>query len=117
MTCIALAFLLYLVQAGETSVYEYNIASDQSLYAQLAAQNANLRATAVGLSSTTRIDQAAATQFHMIKPDISGALWVQTVVPALPVRSTVEANTRAAERQSQPAYWLGQTLADIRASL
>src|SRR5579884_2599677 len=62
MAFIAMAALLYLAQASQASILEYNIAEMQTRQTQLMATNAGLRASATTLQSPTRIDTLASTR-------------------------------------------------------
>lgn len=117
MTCVAAAGLLYLAQASQVSVLQYNMAGLQYQQTTLSAQNASLRATATQLQSLQRIDTAATSQLHMTKPDLSNAIWITPVTPpAVQIRPS-NADTVAAERASQPLAWMSQVFTVVRSSL
>jgi cell division protein FtsL len=117
MTCLSIVALLYLAQASLASVAEYNIAELESARSQLTAQNASLHATITTLQSVQRIDIIATTQLHMAGAKPSDAIWIQPVVPAVPPIHPPEANTAAAQKQSQPVGWVARFVRFVRASL
>lgn len=117
MSFIAMAALMYLAQASQISVLQYNIAGLQSQRADLMSQNANLQATATGLRVVNRIETIATTQLHMIKPGPSATIWVSPVVPAVPRLHLASQSIAAAERRSQPLSWMTSAVSTIRASL
>ncbi len=105
MTLIALAALIYLYQASQVNVLQFNIADLRQQQSQLNLQNANLYASASALSSLPRVEKIAATQLHMTHPDLSNTLWVYQVVPpsspALPLSTPAQARA-----QSLPITWI-----------
>lgn len=117
MTCVATAGLLYLAQASQVSVLQYNIAGLQNQQVTLNAQNASLRATATQLQSLRRIDAAATAQLHMTKPDLSSAIWVNAVTPPPVQIRALNADTVAAEQASQPLAWMKHLFTLVRSSL
>ncbi|MBV9280896.1 MAG: hypothetical protein JOZ41_12510 [Chloroflexi bacterium] len=117
MTCLSAVALLYLAQASLASVAEYNIAELEGTHAQLTAQNAGLHASVTSLQSVQRIDVIATTQLHMAGARPSDAIWIQPVVPAVPPVHALEADTAAAQRQSQPVGWMARLVRFVRASL
>jgi cell division protein FtsL len=119
MACIAMAALLYLAEASQSSVLQYNIDALQAQRSQLSAQNANLQAQATSLSSIQRIGAEAADQLHMSRPGISSTIWLNPIVPwfSQPAIPTARAEILAAQRQSQPLAWMGRFLAFLESSL
>lgn len=117
MTCIVIVGLLYLAQASQVSVLQYNIAGLQYQQTALNVQNANLRATATQLQSLQRVDTAATTQLHMTKPDLSTAIWITPVTPPVVRIRPSNADTVAAQRASQPLAWLTNLYIAARSSL
>jgi cell division protein FtsL len=123
MAFVALAALLYLAQASQASVLQFNIADLQDQQAQLNVQNANLHATAISLESLQRVDTIAIRQLHMTTPDLSTSIWVHPVIPCSGTPcgwSTIRplnADTVSAERQSQPLGWMRRFVALVKSSL
>lgn len=131
MSFVALAGLLYLLQASQASVLEVNISDLQASHAQLAAENASLRITATSLQSLPRIDDVATHRLHMLKPDLSSAIWISPVLPQVGVRqadgslSTTDSpatpiwltQMSSAQHRSQPLGWMKRLLTLIRSSL
>lgn len=117
MTCVAAAGLLYLAQASQVSVLQYNIAGLQYQQTTLNARNASLRATATQLQSLQRIDTAATNQLHMVKPDLSTAIWITAAAPPVVRIHAFNADTVAAERASQPLAWMTRFVTVVRSSL
>lgn len=117
MTCVAAAGLLYLAQASQVSVLQYNIAGLQYQQTTLNAQNASLRASATQLQSLQRIDTAATSQLHMTKPDLSNAIWITSATPPKVTIRPYNADTVAAERASQPLAWMTYFFTVVRSSL
>lgn len=116
MTCIAVAGILYLAQASQVSVLEYNTSYLQAQQVQLDAQNAALRSTATQLQSLQRIDTLATQQLHMTKPDLSTAIWINPIFPrATPVRP-LNADLVAAMRASQPLSWMQRFIVLVKSS-
>lgn len=117
MSCVAAAGLLYLAQASQVSVLEYNIADLQAQQSALNVQDANLEATATQLQSFSRVSTLATSQLHMTKADISNAIWVEPVIPPVPQTVNVNADTVAAQEASQPLAWMRQLYTLVRSSL
>jgi cell division protein FtsL len=117
MTFVAVAALLYLAQASQASVLEFNIADQQSQQIQLTAQNASLQSTAIALQSLQRVDQIATTQLHMTKPDPSSAIWVRPVIPNVVAIRPLNADTLSAQRQSEPLAWMARVITRIKSVL
>jgi cell division protein FtsB len=117
MTCVAAAGLLYLAQASQVSVLQYNMAGLQYQQTTLNARNASLRATATQLQSLQRIDTAATSQLHMTKPDLSTAIWITAPVPPAVHIYASNADTVAAEQASQPLAWMTRFVTVVRSSL
>jgi cell division protein FtsL len=117
MACFAIAGILYLAQASQSSVLEYNISVLQSQQAQLDGQNATLRATATQLQSLQRIDAIATQQLHMARPDLRTAIWINPVLLRAATVHSTHADLVAAERASQPLAWMKRFLRLVRASL
>lgn len=117
MTFVALAALLYLAQASQASVLQFNIAGLQDQQAQLTVQNANLRATATSLESVQRIDTIAVRQLHMTTPALSRSVWVEPVIPQVAPIRPFNADTLSAQRRSQPLAWMRRFVALVRSSL
>jgi hypothetical protein len=117
MTLLATAALLYLAQASQESVLQFNIEALQNQSVQLAGKNADLHATATDLQSTPRIDQAATTRFHMTRQDLSTAIWVWPVLPRVRTPRALDADTVAAAGRSQPLSWMEHALTVVRESL
>ena len=117
MTFVAFAALLYLAQASQASVLDYNIAALQADRSQLNSQNANLQAGATSLRSLKRIDAAATNQLHMTKPDISSTIWIRAVLPAASFLSAPTDDPLSAQKQSQPLGWMTRLLSFLKSSL
>jgi cell division protein FtsL len=117
MSLVAFAALLYLVQASQASVLEYNIAELQAQQVQLQATNADLHAQVTALQSPTRIDLLARNQLHMTKPDISTAIWVRPVMPRITSPRPLNADLVEAQRASQPLAWLQHLVTFVKLSL
>ncbi len=117
MTCVATAGVLYLAQASQESVLQYNIAELQAQQATLNAENANLQATATQLQSLRRIDTAAAARLHMAKPNLENAIWVNAATPSVPQPAQMNADSVAAEQASQPLAWMHQLFILVQSSL
>ena len=117
MTFVALAALLYLAQASQVSVFQFNIAALQAERTQLTTDNATLNTTATGLQSLPRIDLIATGQLHMTKPDLSTTVWLAPVLPSVAPLPPVHADTQTAERQSQPLAWMKYALITLKQSL
>lgn len=117
MTCVAAAGLLYLAQASQVSVLQYNLAGLQYQQTTLNAQNASLRATATQLQSLQRIDTAATSQLHMTKPNLSSAIWITAPTPPAVTIRPSNADTVAAARASQPLAWMASFFTIVRSSL
>ena len=117
MTFIATALLLYLAQASQTSVLQFSIADLQTEHARLVAQNSSLQSTSTALRSLGRVDQAASTQLHMAKADISTAIWVSPVVPRAYTLPPAGAEAALAGQQSRPLAWIERVFTLIRSSL
>ena len=117
MSLVAFAALLYLVQASQASVLEYNIAELQTEQVQLQATNADLHAQVTALQSPTRIDLFARNQMHMTKPDISTAIWVRPVLPRIVSPRPLNADLVDAQHASEPLAWLEHLAAFVKMSL
>ena len=117
MGLVALAALLYLAQAGQVSVLQYNIADLQARQVQLNAQYASLEASATSLQSLQRVEHLATAQLHMIRPDLSTAVWVQPVIPRITPLRPINADTVTAERASQPLAWIRHVVQQVQSSL
>lgn len=117
MALLAVASLLYLTQASQVSVFQYNIAYLQAQRVQLTGDNTALRAQAISLQSLARVQHIATTRLHMITPDIRSTLWVSPIYPHLPTVRRLDEDTVAAQQQSQPLYWLKDFVHFVRASL
>jgi cell division protein FtsL len=116
MSLIVLALIIYLYQASQVSVLDYNIAYLQTSQSNLRQQNARLTATQSILTSPARIE-AAATTFHMTKPDMSTTIWVNVPVPRVRVVRPVSADQTAAQQRSEPAAWLKRAISFVKSSL
>lgn len=129
MSFVALAALLYLLQASQASVLDVNIAQLQSDRAQLVAQNAALRTTATSLQSLQRVDDLATRQLHMARPDLSRTIWIRPLLPRMVQGGTLGADSGlsagdpqgaempAAAQRSTPLGWMKRLIALVRASL
>ena len=117
MSLLAIACLLYLTQASQVSVIQYNIADLQAQNAQLNTQNTELRAQAMGLQSIERIQHLATTQLHMVTPHIGSTVWLTVTFPRISQPRPSYVNTVAAERQSQPLSWLRSFFHALKSSL
>lgn len=117
MSFVALAALLYLAQASQADVLQLNIGALQQERYALNAQNASLHAQATTLQSLQRIDNAAQTQLHMTRPDLSTAIWVSPILPTVPSVHSVDAGTLSAEHASQPLAQIENFIAFVRSSL
>ncbi len=117
MTCVAVAGVLYLAQASQVSVLEYNTADLQNQQVLSSAQNASLRATAIQLQSLQRVDAAATQQLHMTKPGISNVVWIGPVnPPAIQVRP-LNADVVSAQHASRPLAWMQAFILSVKSSL
>lgn len=116
MGLIAFAALIYLNQASQVSVLQFNIADLQQQQSDLNMQSANLYASASALQSVTRIEGVASTRLHMTRPDYTKTLWIYPVVPqmSLPVIDNAQ---NAAQERSQPLDWMKSALALLLAQL
>jgi len=131
MSFVALAALLYLLQASQGSVLAVNIANLQVQRSQLVAQNASLRATATSLQSFRRIDDIATRQLHMTKIDLSNTIWLRPTVPPVGTLQGTTAGTTygpsgaplwvsqmvAAQHRSEPRGWIERLAAFVKSSL
>jgi cell division protein FtsL len=117
MSLVAFAALLYLIQASQASVLEYNIAELQAQQVQLQAANAHLHAQVTTLQSPQRIDTLATTQLHMTKPDLSTAIWVTPVLPRVVFPRPLNADVVDAQRASQPLTWFEHMATFVKLSL
>ena len=117
MTFIALAALLYMAQESQISVQQINIAGLRAQHMQLAADNVSLRSSATSLQETPRIDTIATTTLGMSIPDASSRMWLTVSVPALQPQQPIDADTIAAERNSQPLAWMSRALHELQDSL
>lgn len=115
-TLVAVAFLLYLAQASQLSIVEYDVQDLKVQRMQLNAENANLHTQAAQLQSLRRIGAVAATELHMARPDVSSTIWVQPLAPRVTV-SHIAASTAGAEQRSQPAAWLRRFASLVKSSL
>ena len=115
-TLVAIAFLLYLAQASQLSIIQYDVQDLRVERMQLNAQNANLHARAAQLQSIQRVDAYATTQLHMAKPDLSSTIWVQPVAPRVVVPSIPDSSA-AAEARSRPSAWITRFISLVRSSL
>ena len=113
---VALAALLYMVQASQASVQQININTLRTEQMDLAAAQTNYNATASTLKSTTRIDFEATSKLQM-GPSASLPIWVYPVVPRVGAISSVNADTSAAQRASQPLAWMGRAVSFVHSSL
>jgi cell division protein FtsL len=116
MTCVAIALLLYLTQASQVSVAEFNISDLQRQHTQLHQQNADLSAQATTLQSFRRIDTFATTQLHMVKPGPSPAVWIWPLVPHVESAPPPALSVPAAQRQSQPLAWMTRFASFVKSS-
>lgn len=114
MGLIAFAALIYLNQASQVSVMQFNIADLQQRQSDLESKNANLYATATSLQSLTRIEALAVTRLHMTKFDDSRTIWVYPVVPQVAAPAISDSQT-AAQQRSQPLEWMKNSLAFLSA--
>lgn len=117
MTFVAVAALLYLAQASQASVLDYNIAALQAERSQLNSQNAGLQATATSLRSLPRIEAAASTQLHMTTPGMSGTIWIKPVLPTLAAPPLPSYDPRSAQKESQPLAWMKRVFSFVKSSL
>jgi cell division protein FtsL len=117
MSLVTFAALMYLVQASQASVLEYNISELQAQQVQLQATNADLHAQVTALQSPTRIDALATNQLHMAKPDLSTAIWVHPVLPRIVAPRPLNADLIEAQRASRPLAWLEHMATRIKMSL
>jgi cell division protein FtsL len=117
MALFAVAGLLYLAQASQVSVHEFNIADLQQQQATLTMQNASLHAQATSLQSPDRIAQIAGTRLHMAPPDLSRAIWITPVLPTVAPVPGSDADTEAAMQGSEPAAWMQRLVTLIQSSL
>jgi cell division protein FtsL len=117
MSCVALAGLLYLAQANQASVLQYNIAELQVERVQLTAQDGTLRAAAMPLQSPQRIVSAAQTQLHMQQPNPSNTLWIAPTFSQVALPPSPAASSQAAQQRSQPLAWMRRVFGAVKASL
>ena len=117
MFFIAVAAVLYLQQAGQASVLEYNIAALQSEQLQLNMRNANLHASATDLQAPQRIESMATGQLQMLKPDPSNTIWNRPLVPRVAAAPPPDVTLATADRVSSPLAWISRTLSFIKSSL
>ena len=117
MSFVALAGMLYLAQASQASVLQFNIQDLQYTRTQLSAQNASLQATATSLNSVTRVNSLALGPFHMTKPDFSHAIWINVSAPTIMALRPAYTNVPSAQRQSRPAAWIVRFLSVVKNSL
>jgi hypothetical protein len=117
-TCfVAGAAVLYLAQASQTSVMEFNISELQQQELQLSLRSADLHGTATNLQSFTRIGNLATNQLHMIRPAPSATIWIHPVVPWVPASPLPEASRARAVQESQPLSWMRNFISFVAASL
>lgn len=116
MGLISVAALIYVNQASKVSVLQFSIADQQRAQGVLRMQNSNLYATATSLQSLPRIEAAATSQLHMIKPAYGNILWIRPLVPivAPPPVDTYSASARV---DSQPLSWMQHAVEFIGAQL
>ncbi|HZU12565.1 MAG TPA: hypothetical protein VFB58_06965 [Chloroflexota bacterium] len=117
MSFVALAALLYMVQASQITVQQINIAVLRSDRQQLVAQNAQFRSQAVALQSLQRIDSLATGRLHMATPDITTAIWVKPVFRRVTPLASPSGDIVAAQRASSPLTWLEHALTTVHDSL
>lgn len=115
MSFVAVAALLYLAQASQASILQVNIDALKTDRMQLTSQNGNLHAVVGGLQSPTRIEAAAAGQLHMTQD--GPAIWVDPVAPPVSLPREVNADTLAAQQDSQPLAWLKNAFDVVKSSL
>jgi cell division protein FtsL len=116
MSLCALALLLYLAQASQASVVQYNIEDLQAQQTRLRANNAILHASATSLQSLQRVDQAATSQLHMTKPELPNTIWVSPPPAQLPAVASVDSDTQAAEQRSTPLAWMSRFADFVKSS-
>lgn len=117
MSLVAVALMLYLAQASQESVLQFNIAALQEQQTQLNVQNANLTSQATSLQSFGRIDWLATNQLHMVKPDINNTVWVQPLVPQAPPAAATGVTVPQAQRDSEPTAWMSRFVDFVKNSL
>jgi cell division protein FtsL len=117
MCFVAGAAVLYLAQASQTSVMEYDIAGLQRQELQLNLKNADLHSVATNLQSFQRIGAIATDQLHMIKPAPSATIWIRPAVPWVPSSPLPEVSTNQATRRSQPLAWMRNFFSFVASSL
>jgi cell division protein FtsL len=116
MTFVALAALLYLAQASQASVLQFNIADLQARRSQLDINNASLQASVNSLQSPGRIDSLAAGKLHMVRPNLTNTIWITPVAPRISLR-VPRGELAAAGKQSQPAASISRFLRFVASSL
>jgi cell division protein FtsL len=117
MALLAIACLLYLTQASQVSVIQYNIADLQAQQSDLNVQNATLQVQATTFRSGARILRIATTQLHMKSPAFGSYVWVWPKYPHIAAVKPLNEDVLAAERQSQPLSWLASFAQSVKSSL
>jgi cell division protein FtsL len=117
MSFVALAALLYMVQASQVSVQRININTLRTEQMELAAANTNYDATAASLQSYTRIDAEATSQLQMAPSDPSTWVSLNPFVPRVVAIPSVTADTSSAQKASQPLAWMERAISLVRSSL
>jgi len=117
MSFVAVAGMLYLAQASQASVLQFNIQDLQNTRTQISAQNAGLEATATSLNSVTRVNTLALGQYHMTEPDFPHAIWINVSAPTVVLLRPAYTSVVSAQRQSRPAAWMVRFLSVVKNSL
>jgi cell division protein FtsL len=116
MSLVLFVALIYLHQASQVSVLQFNISELQAQQGNLNQVNAQLHATQSGLLAPARIEAAART-LNMTKPDPSTIVWVSVVQPKVAPLTTANADMTAAQSRSEPAAWVRAFVSTVRNSL
>lgn len=104
MACVFVAGVLYLAQASQISVREYDMQKLQSQNVTLTTDNAELLARQAALRSMPRVISIATTKLHMVRA--AHPLWVTVQIPLIPAMSGVGTSAKAADARSDPLTWM-----------
>jgi hypothetical protein len=105
MSLVVFAALIYLNQASNVSVLQYQISDLTVQQSRLRQENAQLNAIRSHLKQPARIS-AAAQQMHMLSPDASNPVWVKVRVPIVHPLEPIASDLRTAETRSEPQSWV-----------
>jgi cell division protein FtsL len=117
MSLVSAAAMLYLAQASQASVIDFDLAEIKAQQIQLNAENAGLHSQANQLQALQRIDALATSSLHMTKPDLTTTVWVKPFVPKVRHVPSFYPTAGAATESSSPLAWTQRFLTAVRNSL